>query len=460
MTSSIDSLLKLNQVVPMEIVSFNSSGDGIGESETSPLKFFVPNTVPGDRIKARITKLKRNFARAELIEVIEPSSRRIRPACIVADKCGGCQWMAVDYSLQIESKKEQVIQALKRIGGFDAPVVNDVLSAQQPLRYRNKVTYPLRWSADGRNVKAGYFQKGTHKLINLNQCPVQDESLNPLLAEVKLDIQDQEWSLYDEVHHKGCLRHVGFRVGRRTGEILITLVTHQTDLPNLDAVAQTWLERYPNVVGVVLNINAERTNRIFGSKTELVAGRSHLMEHFAGLQFQIQANTFFQVFTEQAEAILEKMIASLQLEGTETIVDAYCGVGSMTLPLAQKAEFVLGIEIQREAIRQAKRNAALNQIGNVKFENGKVEDVLSDMTLTPDILLLDPPRKGCDGVVLSSIRRLKPSRVLYLSCNPATLARDLKILCEQGLYHLEWVQPADFFPQTAHVEALALLHLA
>lgn len=452
--------LSASQVITLDIQSLNSSGDGIGRIDPESPVIFVPNTVPGDRIQAKITMLKRNYGYGTLIEILQPSPDRVRPPCIVADKCGGCQWMPVHYDLQLKSKQDQVLQALSRVGQFKDPVILDILAAPTDLGYRNKVTYPLQGNQQSGQVKAGYYQRGTHKLINLNQCPIQDEAFNPLLKAIKQDIQLQNWSIYDEKKHQGDLRHLGFRIGRRTGEILITLVSTSADLPHLREQAAAWLKQYPNVVGVHLNVNADHGNRIFGSETFTLAGADSLTEIFAGLNFKIQANTFFQVYTEQAETLIFKMMAALDLQGNETVIDAYCGIGTLSLPMAQNVKAVLGMDNHVTSIDQATVNALANDIANASFQAGKVEDLLANVERRPDILLLDPPRKGCATVVMDQIQRLQPAKVMYLSCNPSTLARDLQSLCAEGNYELIWVQPADFFPQTSHVESLAYLQRA
>ncbi|MFM8006196.1 MAG: 23S rRNA (uracil(1939)-C(5))-methyltransferase RlmD, partial [Dolichospermum sp.] len=307
------------------------------------------------------------------------------------------------------SKQNQVIQALERIGGFVKINVNPVLTAAVSLGYRNKVTYPLGISATG-HVQAGYYHKGTHKLINLNQCPVQDSRLNPLLAEVKLDIQKQGWSIYDETRHKGSIRHLSLRIGRRTGEILLTLVVKDWNLPGIETQAQQWLQHYPQLVGVSLNRNSDRTNAIFGIETRCLAGVPYLQEKFAGIDFQIRPDTFFQVYTETAEALLEVIQSELNLQGHEVLVDAYCGIGTLTLPLAKQVKQIIGLELQSTAVKQAIVNARENKINNVTFQVGAVEKILQNLEIIPDVVLLDPPRKGCEDNVIKTLRNLKPSR--------------------------------------------------
>jgi 23S rRNA (uracil1939-C5)-methyltransferase len=441
-------------LVEVTIADLTDEGDGVGR--TLERVVFVPDTVVGDRILARLVRVKPQYAFGKLHQILEPSRSRIRPGCIVADKCGGCQWQHINYDYQLEAKRNQVIQALERIGGISSPPVDAVLAPNSPLGYRNKATYPLALSSTG-VVQAGYYQKSSHHVINLNQCPVQDSRLNPLLANVKKDIENRGWQVYDENHHQGQVRHLGLRIGRRTGEILLTLVVKDWDLPGIEAQAQEWLKRYPNLVGVSLNRNPQRTNAIFGNETRCIAGKPDLEEEFANLKFHIRPDTFFQVNTEVAEALVYAIVDELNLQGDEMLVDAYCGIGTMTLPLAKQVRQAIGLDVQGEAIEQAKANAKLNGIDNINFLVGTVEKLLPELEVTPDIVLLDPPRKGCDRHVIDTLLQIKPQRIVYVSCKPATLARDLKLLCQDGEYRLTRVQPADFFPQTSHVECAAFL---
>ncbi|WP_416665768.1 23S rRNA (uracil(1939)-C(5))-methyltransferase RlmD [Egbenema bharatensis] len=479
--SESEAIWQQGALLELEISDLNHNGEGVGRSNGRVV--FVPDTAPGDRLLVRLIRVKPQYAHGKIHELLQASPHRIRPGCIVADKCGGCQWQHIDYDYQKTVKQNLIIQDLERIGGFSHPPVNPLLPLPTPhsplptphsplltphsslltphsphsphLHYRNKATYPLSRSTTTGQVQAGYYQKGSHQLINLNQCPIQDERLNPLLAEIKQEIQQRGWSIYNEAKHQGKLRHLGLRIGRRSGEMLLTLVSKESSLEGLDEQAEVWLERYPTLVGVCLNLNPDRTNAIFGRETHCIAGQPYLHEEFAGLTFQIQPTTFFQVNTEQAESLLRFIQTELSLQGHEVLVDAYCGVGTLTLPLAKQVKRTIGMEIQPEAIEQAKVNAALNQINNVDFQAGSVEQLLPSLSVTPDVVLLDPPRKGCDRSVINALHAIQPHRIVYVSCNPATLARDLKLL--GNTYTLTVVQPADFFPQTAHVECAAFL---
>jgi 23S rRNA (uracil1939-C5)-methyltransferase len=444
-------------LIEVNIADLTDTGDGVGRWQERVV--FVPETVPGDKVLIRLVHVKPKFAHGVVRDILQSSPHRIKPSCIVADKCGGCQWQHVSYDYQLEAKRNQLVQALERIGGFVEPPVSGVLPSSTALAYRNKATYPVGTSLTGQTI-AGYYQKGSHQIINLNQCPIQDSRLNQILAEVKQDIRKKGWQAYNEKLHSGLIRHIGLRIGRRTGEVLLTLVTKQWNITGIDTQAQEWLDRYPPLVGVMLNKNSERTNAIFGSQSRCIAGRPYLREIFAGMEFQVRPETFFQVNTETAEALLLLIQSELNLQGEEILLDAYCGVGTLTLPLAKQVRQAIGIEVQAEAVEQAQLNGRNNHINNVSFYAGKVETILENIHSNPDVVLLDPPRKGCEASVIETLRIKKPSRIVYVSCKVATLARDLKMLCQDGMYTLTRVHGADFFPQTAHVEAAAFLVLS
>ncbi|MEM9264735.1 MAG: 23S rRNA (uracil(1939)-C(5))-methyltransferase RlmD [Cyanobacteria bacterium P01_F01_bin.13] len=457
MTSSANTpLWQQGQVIDLTIDDLSNSGDGVGRWQDRVV--FVANTVPGDRIQVRLTRVKPTYGYGKSLNIIEPSLDRIRPVCIVADKCGGCQWQAVAYPRQLQAKEQQVQSALGRIGGLERIPMQPILMAPQSLGYRNKVTYPLARGAGG-TIKAGYYRQGTHQIVNLNQCPIQHQKLNPLLSDAKAAIKSRGWSLYNEKKHQGRLRHLALRVGQNTGQTLLTLVTTGY-LPEVKEQAEQWLLAHPTLVGVCLNINPAQTNRIFGDETRCLVGQLYLEEIFLGLRLRLQPTTFFQVNTAQAEALVQIILDQLHLQGNETVIDAYCGIGTLSLPIAQRAARCIGIEFQAEAVAQARQNAALNGLKNTEFFVGRVETLLLEIsaqqTSPIDVVVLDPPRKGCDRTVLDTLIEISPTRIVYMSCNPTTLARDLKVLCNQD-YGLTMVQPADFFPQTAHVECVAFL---
>lgn len=455
-TLSTHSSWQQGQRLDLEITDLSDSGDGVGRWRDRVV--FVPNTVPGDRVTVRLVRVKPRYANAKLLDILTPSPHRLRPPCVVADKCGGCQWQHISESFQQQAKCNQIRQAITRIGDFGGVEIAPMITGDSALHYRNKATYPLG-KGDRGQVKAGYYRPKSHNLINLNQCPVQDERLNPLLQNVKLDLQKQSWPIYDETRHQGKLRHLALRIGRRTGETLLTLISTDDDLPGLEAQAQAWLQTYPQLVGIALNLNPQRTNAIFGQETRCIAGKPYLREIFGGLTFQLRPETFFQVNTEAAEALLTQIIRDLDLQGNEIILDAYCGIGTFSLPLARHAQQVIGLEVQTASVQQAQVNAEINGITNAHFYQGAVEAQISQLASIPDVVLLDPPRKGCDRAVIEALLCLQPRQIIYISCKPTTQARDLKMLCQGDRYELIKLQPADFFPQTAHVECAAFLRL-
>eukprot|EP00803_Ostreobium_quekettii_P007378 evm.model.scf_89.15 EVM.evm.TU.scf_89.15 scf_89:69303-73111(+) len=456
-------------LVDLTVTGLSSTGDAVGRFNGRVV--FVPDACPGDRLSVRLLHVKSGQARAEIQRVIEPSPFRVRPRCIVADKCGGCQWQVVEYGRQLEAKRDQVYQALRRIGHLQEPEVATLVSSE-PFWYRNKVTYPLRSSGHG-DVQAGCYRKGSHRIVNINQCPVQDPRLDPLLANVKADISRLGWPVCkdDGLSLEPCLRHLSMRVGRRTGEILLTLVatgapTYGEKGPFCQKAAEEqaakWMAQYDGLVGVCVNVQPQQTNVIFGRTTVCLAGRGYLNEEFAGLLFQVGPTTFFQVNTEVAEKMAAIVLERLGLHGHQTVVDAYCGIGTLTLPLAKSLPEgrVVGIEVQAEAIMDARANAHRNGICNIEFKVGRVEDILPiEFQLQHvDAVLLDPPRKGLHSAVVKALLKVQPKKIVYVSCNPATLARDLQTLCANS-YSLAGVQPFDFFPQTSHVESVAFLEL-
>ncbi len=454
--------MQQDQIISLEITDLSDSGDGVGRYQD--IAIFVADTVPGDIVEAKLTYVKPKFAHARLEKVLTASPHRVRSSCIVADKCGGCQWQVVSYEYQLESKQNQVVQALQRIGGFASEQIHSVMStiipAPDPLQYRNKVSYPLATDHHdkGENkVKIGYYQKRSHKIVNINQCPVQDQRLDPFLAGLKRDIRKREWQIYDENTHRGLIRHICLRIGRNTGEILLTIVAKDWEVPKLELQAPLWMEANPNLVGVMLNRNSDRTNTILGAETRCIAGRDYIEEIFTGLKFQLRADTFFQVYTEQAEVLVSLIQRELQLQKTDMIIDAYAGIGTLTLPLSKKVKQAIALEIQPQATAQAEQNAKINGICNVTFHTGTVEELLPQLDLKPDVILLDPPRKGCHPDAIAYLCKSDIPRIVYVSCNPATLARDLNLLVTAGNYKISKVQPLDFFPQTAHVESVAFL---
>ncbi len=444
-------MIQQGDALDIEITTLTAGGEGLGHWEGRAI--FVADSVPGDHLRIRIMEAKK-IVRGKILDIIKPSRHRVRPPCIVADKCGGCQWQAVEYATQLAQKKQLVIDSLVRIGGIEHPPVEEVLAAKDPLHYRNKSTFPVGSNQQG-NIMAGYYRKQSHDLINLNQCPVQETKLNSLLERTKTLIQEMGWSAYNEKTGAGYIRHLGLRVGRRTDKVLLTLVTTELNLPNLEKFCTDLHQQFRSLVSICLNLNDQPTNAIFGPQTKVVTGKGFIQEQFCGLEFQIGPTTFFQVNTEQAERMMYKLLELAQFTKEDKVVDAYAGIGTLSLPIAQRVKKVIAIESFAPSVQQAQLNAQNNRIANVAFLAGTVEDQLAEVLQPEHTLVLDPPRKGCASSVLDVILKKQPKRVFYLSCNPSTLARDLKHLGAQ--YELKTVIPIDFFPQTYHVEALSYL---
>jgi 23S rRNA (uracil1939-C5)-methyltransferase len=446
--------LRVGAQLELAIDDLDQEGRGLGRHDGAVV--FVEGGLPGEWLRVRLVHRARRHWLAELVAVLTPSPERRRPPCILADRCGGCTLQALAPSAQQQWKQQRVATALQRIGGLDAPV-RPLLAAPDDLGYRNRAVIPLELR-EGR-LRAGYYQRGSHRIVNLNHCPVLDPRLDGLIAPLKADLEASDWPVD---RHAGApdggLRHLALRVGSHSGEVLITLISAHGDLPGLEDLARFWLERWPALVGVCLNLQPDPGNRLMGAHTRVLAGRGELREAFAGLELMVAADSFFQVHTRQAERVVPLLFEALEdVQGY--LVDAYCGIGTFSLPLAAAGWRVLGLEQQGAAVALARRNAAANDLSDTTcFEEAVVGEVLAERLPGSDALFVDPPRKGLEGPALAAIVAGGPPRLLYLSCDPATQARDLALLVREGGYQLRWLQPIDFFPNTSHVETLAVLH--
>jgi len=453
-------MARAGELGELSIDDLSHQGEGIGRLGTDVV--FVPGGLPGDRLRIRLVRRHKGNWSAEIAGIIDPSPDRRRPPCILADHCGGCSLQPFEDGAQARWKFQQVRQTLQRIAGLDAPV-RPILAAPDPLGYRNRAIIPLERSADG-CLRAGYYRRGSHRIVNLNRCPVLDGRIDRLIQALKQDLEASGWPI--DRHGGGGLRHLALRVGQATGEVLLTLVSADRDLPGLESMAEAWMERWHEVVGVCLNLQDQPTNRLLGERTLTVAGRPWLEEGFAGLHYRIGADTFFQVNTGQAEAVMPSLLEALgdgHDAGTKQLVDAYCGIGTFSLPLAQRGWRIHGLEQHGPSVDLARSNAALNGLeAMAQFECTPVAPVLGQR-LQPHTggdgphLFVDPPRRGLEPEALAAIKTVRPARIAYLSCDPATLARDLGQLAADGAYELLWLQPIDFFPNTSHVESLAAL---
>jgi len=443
----------IGQVLQLQVDGFGHDGQGVGRWQDTAV--FVAGALPGETVTVRVRRLARRHLEAELVGVDSPSAQRQRPPCILAERCGGCSLQHCDADGQNALKTDLVRQALRRIGQLDA-VVEPIWSAPEPLGYRNRALIPLERSTDG-PLRAGYYRRGSHRIVNMSRCPVLDPRIDRLITEIKADLEATDWPVDVNLSGSGGLRHLALRVGHHSGEVLITLVSSHGRLPGLEELAQRWHARWPELVGVGLNLQPRASNVVLGPETRSISGRPWLHERFAGIDLQIAADTFFQVNTPQAERLVPLLETFFQPAPERPLLDAYCGIGTFSLPLAAAGSPLLGLESHAGSVQQARANAERNGLAAARFEQADVAAVLAERLQGMAGLLVDPPRKGLSPEALEAILSAPPPQLAYISCNPATLARDLGLLCVDGPYQLQRVQPVDFFPQTSHVECVALL---
>ena len=452
-------MLSKNKEYIVDIVDIGQGGVGIGKYEGFTV--FVDGGLVQDKIKVKITKSKKNYAVGDMIEIIEKSPFRVARKCSEnLRQCGGCQIQELDYQKQLDIKTNEVKQVISRIGKLDDVVIHDTLGMEHPFRYRNKAQFPIQ-KKDNMPV-IGFYKKKSHDLISTDECIIQHEVNDKIIKIIKTYIRAYNVSIYDEKTHKGLLRHVVTKVGFTTGEVMIVLVANGKKLPYLKELASVLKENIPGFKTLVVNVNTQKTNVILGKENIVAYGDGMIRDYIGELVFEISPLSFFQVNPLQTEVLYNKALEYANLGENDTVFDIYCGIGTISLFLAQKAKKVYGIEIVEDAIKDAKRNAKINNMDNVEFYVGKAEEVVPKMYSegkTANVVVVDPPRKGCDEKVLDTIVSMKPDRVVYVSCNPSTLARDLAYLNERG-YKCHEIQPVDMFPHSVHVENVAWLSKA
>ena len=430
---------------------------GLGLARWQGWVVIVPQLLPGEEAQVQLLQRKKSqwFARHLKTLVAGPGARK--SPCILAQDCGGCSLQHLEDSLQAEWKRTRLEQTLRRIGGIDiqspAPINNDL----DHLGYRNRALIPLLRRED--QLRLGYYRRGSHRIVNLNRCPVLDPRIDALIKPLKQDLEASGWPADADLHGEPGLRHLGLRVGVRTGELLITLVSATAELNGVKTLAEEWMNRWPALAGVTLNLQPRRSNTVLGAITHTLAGRDCISERFCDLQLLLGTTTFFQVNTERAEQIVIVLRDwLLQLGDCKRLIDAYCGIGTISLPIAAAGIGVVGLEINPASVQQARQNAALNGITEASFEAGDVALLLGDYLRDHDALVVDPPRKGLTPDVLDAILNCPPKSLAYLSCDSATLARDIKrLVSDNGPYAIDRIQPVDFFPQTTHLECLVLM---
>ena len=449
-------MLSKDKMYVVDIVDIGQGGVGIGKFDGFTV--FVDGGLVKDKIKVKITKSKKNYAVGEIVEIIEPSPFRVERKCSKELKdCGGCQIQELDYQEQLNIKTNEVKQVISRIGKLDDVVVHPALGMEEPFRYRNKAQFPIQ-KVDGVPV-IGFYKKKSHDIIPTDECIIQHDVNDKIIKIIKTYIRAYKVSIYDEKTHTGVLRHLVTKVGFTTKEVMVVLVANGKKLPYLNELASVLKENIPGFKTLVVNVNREKTNVILGNENRVIYGDGKINDNIGDLVFEISPLSFFQVNPLQTEVLYNKALEYANLGENDTVFDIYCGIGTISLFLAQKAKKVYGIEIVEEAIKDAKRNAEINNLDNVEFYVGKAEEVVPKMYKQgkrANVVVVDPPRKGCDEKVLDTIVSMEPDRVVYVSCNPSTLARDLNYLDERGYKCLE-VQPVDMFPHSVHIENVALI---
>ena len=467
--------MQKNDIIELEITDMGVGGEGIGKADG--LTFFVKDAIIGDTIRARVTKLKKTYGYARVEELVKPSELRCEPRCPQHRRCGGCQIQAMAPGAQLAFKQQKVRGNLIRLGGFAADFIDTVMEPivgmDEPYRYRNKAQFPIGTDREG-NPVAGFYAARTHSIIPVTDCLLGVEENRTILEMVLAYMKENGISAYDEATGKGLMRHVLIRYGFTTKEIMVALVINGSKLPAQEKLVEQ-LCTIPGMKSISININQENTNVILGQETTCIWGQPYITDYIhlrdcsddrfaltdTAVAFQISPQSFYQVNPVQTEKLYSLALEYAGLTGTESVWDLYCGIGTISLFLAQKAGQVYGVEIVPQAIEDAKRNAELNGITNAQFFVGKAEEVLPEFYAKgdmshPDVIVVDPPRKGCDPACLDTMLKMQPERIVYVSCDSATLARDLRILCDGG-YELKRVRPVDQFGHTVHVETAVLL---
>lgn len=435
--------------------------DGAGVAKVQGFPIFVPNALPEEKAQIKVTRVKKGFAFGRLIELKEESPHRTDAPCPIYKQCGGCQLQHMTYEGQLLFKQKQVKDVLERIGKLNLSkvIVHPTLGMEDPWNYRNKAQVPVGEREGG--LVAGFYQQRSHDIIDMSACLIQQSKNDEAVQAVKDICTSYGVKAYNEERHKGWLRHIMVRYGVVTGEMMIVFITRTSDFPHKAKIIEDITAQFPHVKSIVQNINPNKTNVIFGNETNVIWGEEYIYDLIGDVKFAISARSFYQVNPEQTKVLYDKALEYAELQGEETVIDAYCGIGTISLFLAKQAKKVYGVEIVPEAIEDAKRNAELNGITNAEFAVGEAETVIPKWYkegITADTLVVDPPRKGCDEALLRTIIDMKPKRVVYVSCNPGTLARDLRMLEDGGYQTLE-VQPVDMFPHTNHVEVVSQMIL-
>lgn len=455
MDKAAQKILSKNKTYTLEITGLTHEGQGVGKLDG--LVVFVNGALIGEIVDVKIVKQTKSYAVGNIAEIKKPSEKRVEPFCSAFDKCGGCSIQHMSYDAQLEFKTDTVRQNLMRIGGLENVQVYDAIGMETPFFYRNKVQYPV--GTCGADVKIGFYEKGSHNIIESKECNIQPRESNEIRDIVRDFFKSNGISIYNEKTGKGFLRHVVVRMGYKTNELMVVLVVNGKKVPKADQLVKLLCEKYENIKSIVVNINTKNTNIVLGDKNTCIYGQEYISDYIGKYKFNISPLSFFQVNPIQTEVLYNKALEYANLSGNETVFDLYCGIGTISLFLSEKAKKVIGVEVVPDAIADAKRNAELNRIENVEFLVGEAETVIPELYkegTRADVVVVDPPRKGCEESLLKTLVEMQPKRIVYVSCNPSTLARDIKFLCGNG-FEVNCVQPVDMFPFSYHVEAIILM---
>ncbi len=442
----------------IHIEDITSDGEGIGRVDGFAL--FVKDAIMGDVAKVKVLKMKKTYGFARLIEIIEPSVFRTEPKCALSRKCGGCQIQHCTYEKQLDYKQNKVKNCLERIGKLTDFDMEPIMGMEEPYYYRNKAQFPVGRDKDGKIV-IGFYAGHSHTIIDTSHCYIQAPVNERLIETIRKFLEEFGIEPYDETTGKGLVRHILTRVAYTTGEIMVCLVVNGTKLPHVDKLIER-LCKVEGMTSITLNVNKEQTNVILGKQIKNLWGQNYITDYIGDIKYQISPLSFYQVNPIQTKKLYETALEYADLHGEEVVWDIYCGIGTISLFLAQKAKQVYGVEIVPEAIEDAKTNANINAITNAEFFVGAAEDVLpekyakSNGAMRADVIVVDPPRKGCDEVLLNTIIKMEPDRIVYVSCDPATLARDLRYLEDNG-YQVKRVRACDMFAHSVHVETVILM---
>ena len=446
--------VSLGESYEIMIDNISHQGEGIGRVENFAI--FVPDVIKGEKIRTKIVEIQKNFARGELEEIVLSSSAREKPPCLVFNLCGGCHLQHINYKKQLEMKKEIVKNALSRIGNQNIDV-RSTIGMEIPWRYRNKGHFHLAW--ENKSIKLGFYQSKSHNLVPASKCLLFSQQINDLIKYLEEELTCQKITLYDHKTDKGSFRGIILRESKYSGEIMIIFITREEKWNLNENFLDNLVIAFPQIVSLCQNINKNSKMALFGKEFKILKGKKFIENHIGSFKFKISPSSFFQVNVSQTEVLYKKILEYANLHGKETVIDSYSGTGTISIYLAEKAKKVYGLELQKEAVKDAWANGELNDLSNLKFFSGKAEKWLYKWIQSGEkveIVVIDPPRRGCSREVLKNIIKIKPEQILYVSCDMPTLARDIKYITEKG-YNLKEAQPIDMFPHTSHIECLVHL---